>query len=144
MTYPLGLPISSDTPHANIGGGGVTLLNYCTYTTLLPSSMSITLHTDVGDMKIELFCEECPKTCYNFLALCASDFYNDCIFHRNIKGFLCQVKYCVVTRPGNCRLLPGYYLLLPGSLSFVTRVTVFCYQRHCRVLPGTLLPGTLS
>src|SRR5262249_30724408 len=25
--------------------------------------MSITLHTDLGDIKIELFCEACPKTC---------------------------------------------------------------------------------
>jgi peptidyl-prolyl cis-trans isomerase-like 3 len=54
--------------------------------------MSVTLHTDVGDVKLELFCEECPKTCYNFLALCASDYYNDCIFHRNIRGFLAQVN----------------------------------------------------
>lgn len=51
---------------------------------------AVTLHTDVGDMKIELFCEACPKTCENFLALCASDYYNGCIFHRNIKGFIVQ------------------------------------------------------
>ena len=52
--------------------------------------MSVTLHTDVGDMKIELFCEACPKACENFLALCASDYYNGCLFHRNIKGFIVQ------------------------------------------------------
>ncbi|KAF2879761.1 hypothetical protein ILUMI_26404 [Ignelater luminosus] len=52
--------------------------------------MSVTLHTDVGDIKIELFCESCPKTCENFLALCASDYYNGCLFHRNIKGFIVQ------------------------------------------------------
>ncbi|KAJ6643318.1 Peptidyl-prolyl cis-trans isomerase-like 3 [Pseudolycoriella hygida] len=52
--------------------------------------MSITLHTDVGDIKIELFCDDCPKTCENFLALCASDYYNGCVFHRNIKGFIVQ------------------------------------------------------
>lgn len=50
--------------------------------------MSVTLHTDVGDIKIELFCEQCPKACENFLALCASDYYNGCLFHRNIKA--CQ------------------------------------------------------
>lgn len=48
------------------------------------------MHTDVGDIKIELFCEDCPKTCENFLALCASDYYNNCLFHRNIKGFIVQ------------------------------------------------------
>ena len=52
--------------------------------------MSVTLHTDVGDIKIELFCELCPKTCENFLALCASDYYDNCLFHRNIKGFIVQ------------------------------------------------------
>jgi Peptidyl-prolyl cis-trans isomerase (rotamase) - cyclophilin family len=24
---------------------------------------SVTVHTDVGDIKIELFCEYCPKAC---------------------------------------------------------------------------------
>ncbi|CAL4108185.1 unnamed protein product [Meganyctiphanes norvegica] len=52
--------------------------------------MSVTLHTDVGDIKLELFCEQCPKSCENFLALCASDYYNGCLFHRNIKGFMVQ------------------------------------------------------
>ncbi|OWR48589.1 peptidyl-prolyl cis-trans isomerase-like 3 [Danaus plexippus] len=52
--------------------------------------MSVTLHTDIGDIKIELFCEQCPKACENFLALCASDYYNGCLFHRNIKGFIVQ------------------------------------------------------
>ncbi|XP_050303004.1 peptidyl-prolyl cis-trans isomerase-like 3 [Anthonomus grandis grandis] len=52
--------------------------------------MSVTLHTDVGKIKIELFCESCPKACENFLALCASDYYNGCLFHRNIKGFIVQ------------------------------------------------------
>lgn len=52
--------------------------------------MSVTLHTDLGDIKIELKYEDCPKTVENFLALCASDYYNDCIFHRNIKGFIVQ------------------------------------------------------
>ncbi|XP_055378375.1 peptidyl-prolyl cis-trans isomerase-like 3 [Condylostylus longicornis] len=52
--------------------------------------MSVTLHTDCGEIKIELFCEDCPKTCENFLALCASDYYNNCMFIRNIKGFIVQ------------------------------------------------------
>ncbi|XP_042899434.1 peptidyl-prolyl cis-trans isomerase-like 3 isoform X1 [Parasteatoda tepidariorum] len=51
---------------------------------------SVTLHTDVGDLKIELFCEQCPKACENFLALCASDYYDGCVFLRNIKGFIIQ------------------------------------------------------
>ncbi|KAH9401931.1 PREDICTED: peptidyl-prolyl cis-trans isomerase-like 3 [Rhagoletis zephyria] len=52
--------------------------------------MSVTLHTDLGDLKLELFCDRCPKACENFLALAASDYYNGCQFHRNIKGFMTQ------------------------------------------------------
>ena len=51
---------------------------------------SVTLHTDLGNIKIELFCEACPKACENFLALCGTDYYNGCIFHRNIKNFMVQ------------------------------------------------------
>jgi len=52
--------------------------------------MSVTLKTDVGDIKIEVHCELTPKTCENFLALCASGYYEGCIFHRNMKGFMVQ------------------------------------------------------
>ncbi|VDN53378.1 unnamed protein product [Dracunculus medinensis] len=52
--------------------------------------MSVTLQTTLGDIKIELYCDLCPKTCENFLALCASGYYNNNIFHRNIKSFMVQ------------------------------------------------------
>ena len=48
--------------------------------------MSITLHTTHGNIKLELFCELCPKASKNFLALAASGKYDNTIFHRNIKG----------------------------------------------------------
>ena len=56
----------------------------------LISVQAVTLHTDLGDLKLELFCENCPKTCENFLALCASDYYNSTVFHRNIPKFMIQ------------------------------------------------------
>lgn len=37
-----------------------------------------------------MFCEDCPIACENFLALCASGYYNGNLFHRNIKGFIVQ------------------------------------------------------
>ncbi|KXN70429.1 cyclophilin-like protein [Conidiobolus coronatus NRRL 28638] len=52
--------------------------------------MSVTIHTDVGDIKIELFCESVPKATENFLALSASGYYDNCLIHRNIKGFMFQ------------------------------------------------------
>ena len=52
--------------------------------------MSLTLHTDLGDIKVELYCDRPTKTCENFLALCASGYYNGCAFHRNIRNFIVQ------------------------------------------------------
>ncbi|KAH8177857.1 cyclophilin type peptidyl-prolyl cis-trans isomerase/CLD domain-containing protein [Sarocladium implicatum] len=52
--------------------------------------MSVTLHTSLGDIKIEVFCDSVPKTAENFLALCASDYYNDSPFHRLIPKFMIQ------------------------------------------------------
>ncbi|CAF3833694.1 unnamed protein product [Rotaria magnacalcarata] len=55
-----------------------------------PLAMSVTLHTDLGDIKIELCCDQCPKACENFLALCGSNYYDNCLFHRNVKGYMIQ------------------------------------------------------
>ena len=59
--------------------------------------MAVTLHTTVGDMKIELFCEACPKTAENFLALAGTDYYNGCIFMRNIKVGIFLFDYFMLT-----------------------------------------------
>ena len=48
------------------------------------------LHTSRGDIKLEVFCESVPKTAENFLALCASDYYNGSPFHRLIPNFMVQ------------------------------------------------------
>lgn len=55
-----------------------------------PCEQSVTLHTSLGDLKIELECGLVPKACENFLALAASGAYDGTLFHRNIKGFMIQ------------------------------------------------------
>lgn len=50
----------------------------------------MTLKTNLGDIKIEIACELVPKAAENFLALCASGYYNGALFHRNIPGFMIQ------------------------------------------------------
>ncbi|KAJ4367285.1 Peptidyl-prolyl cis-trans isomerase cyp10 [Neocucurbitaria cava] len=52
--------------------------------------MSVTLHTTLGNIKLEIFCETVPKTSENFLALCASGFYAGSPFHRLIPHFIIQ------------------------------------------------------
>ena len=41
-------------------------------------------------MIVELYEEYAPKTVENFLNLVDQDFYKDLVFHRIIKGFMCQ------------------------------------------------------
>ena len=52
--------------------------------------MSVTLHTDLGTLKLEVYCDIVPRTSFNFLALAASGYYDNTLFHRNIKGFMLQ------------------------------------------------------
>ena len=53
--------------------------------------MAVTLKIEgVGSLKFELALKEAPKSCHNFLALCASDYYLGTKMHRNIRGFLIQ------------------------------------------------------
>ncbi len=49
-----------------------------------------TLHTNKGDIKIQFFSEQVPKTVENFTKLAKDDFYNGVKFHRVIKGFMIQ------------------------------------------------------
>lgn len=52
--------------------------------------MSVSLHTNRGVIKVELFCEDAPESCKNFLALAAAGAYDRTIFHRSIPGFILQ------------------------------------------------------
>lgn len=52
--------------------------------------MSVTLHTSLGFLKVELFCDTVPKLTRNFLALLASGYYDGTRFHRNMAGFMIQ------------------------------------------------------
>ncbi|KAG6296556.1 Peptidyl-prolyl cis-trans isomerase cyp10 [Claviceps aff. purpurea] len=63
--------------------------------------MSVTLHTTLGDIKIEVFCESVPKAAENFLALCASDYYNSSPFHRLIPKFMIQTGMPASPTPDN-------------------------------------------
>jgi peptidyl-prolyl cis-trans isomerase B (cyclophilin B) len=50
----------------------------------------ITLHTNHGEIKIELDTENTPKTAENFREYAEKGFYNGTIFHRVIKNFMIQ------------------------------------------------------
>lgn len=46
--------------------------------------MSLTLHTNLGNIKVELECEKAPRLSENFLALAAAGTYDGTSFHRLI------------------------------------------------------------
>jgi cyclophilin family peptidyl-prolyl cis-trans isomerase len=48
----------------------------------------ITLHTNFGDICLELNPEKAPKTCANFTQYVEDGFYDGTIFHRVINNFM--------------------------------------------------------
>lgn len=50
----------------------------------------VLLHTTRGDLEIELFAKQTPKTSRNFLQLCLDGYYDNTVFHRLVKGFIIQ------------------------------------------------------
>jgi peptidyl-prolyl cis-trans isomerase B (cyclophilin B) len=50
----------------------------------------VKLHTNFGDITLELDAEKAPKTVENFLKYAEKGFYDGTIFHRVIDGFMIQ------------------------------------------------------
>ncbi|RKD26825.1 hypothetical protein BEP19_16675 [Ammoniphilus oxalaticus] len=62
------------------------------------------IETSKGDMKVELFADDAPKTVNNFVFLAKEDFYNNVVFHRIMKDFMIQTGDPTGTGMGG----PGY------------------------------------
>ena len=52
--------------------------------------MAVVLETSLGNVVIDLYTEEAPKACLNFLKLCTIKYYNNCLFHSVQKDFIAQ------------------------------------------------------
>jgi peptidyl-prolyl cis-trans isomerase B (cyclophilin B) len=50
----------------------------------------VTIHTNLGDIKVSLNQEKAPNTVKNFLQYAESGFYSGTIFHRVIENFMIQ------------------------------------------------------
>jgi peptidyl-prolyl cis-trans isomerase B (cyclophilin B) len=70
---------------------GITLL-VSTITThaAIDNRKGVILHTNLGDIQIELNRDEAPKTVDNFLSYVDQGFYDGTLFHRVIDGFMVQ------------------------------------------------------
>jgi peptidyl-prolyl cis-trans isomerase B (cyclophilin B) len=58
--------------------------------TSMSTHPQVRLHTNMGDMLIELDAEKAPKTVENFLAYVKEGFYDGTVFHRVINNFMVQ------------------------------------------------------
>ncbi|OJT15371.1 Peptidyl-prolyl isomerase CWC27 [Trametes pubescens] len=56
----------------------------------LPTRGRVIIETTAGEIDIELWSKETPKTCRNFLALAMEGYYDGVIFHRIVPDFLVQ------------------------------------------------------
>src|SRR4051812_18378409 len=55
-----------------------------------PTTAKVCLKTTAGDIDIELWTREAPKTRRNFIQLCLEGYYDNTIFHRVVKDFIVQ------------------------------------------------------
>jgi cyclophilin family peptidyl-prolyl cis-trans isomerase len=67
-------------------------------------SYMATFETDKGNIVVQLFAKEVPKTVNNFVFLAREGFYNGITFHRVIPGFMAQCGDPTGTGRGG----PGY------------------------------------
>ena len=52
--------------------------------------MSVLLITSLGEIVIDLYVDDCPKACTNFIKLCKIKYYNNCLFYNVQKDYLAQ------------------------------------------------------
>ncbi len=67
-------------------------------------SLKATIHTDKGDIRLNLFADKAPLTVLNFVNLSKQGFYNGLTFHRVIPNFMIQGGCPLGTGTGG----PGY------------------------------------
>lgn len=52
--------------------------------------MSVLLETSAGAIVVDLFVEDCPAACLNFLKLCKLKYYNNCLFYNVQHNYILQ------------------------------------------------------
>lgn len=84
-------PIASSSSDNAVSSSTVTTLPALSGQSDLASQYKkAILHTNYGDITLELYGSDSPKTVNNFLNLAQSGFYDGVKFHRVIKGFMIQ------------------------------------------------------
>eukprot|EP01031_Cornospumella_fuschlensis_P034396 gene34396-41630_t len=67
--------------------------------------MSVLVQTSAGDIVIDLFVEDCPKTSENFLKLCKLKYYHQCLIYNVQQNYLMQTGDPTATGKGGSSAL---------------------------------------
>lgn len=51
----------------------------------------VRLNTNFGPLNLELYCDQTPRACDNFIKHCADGYYNNVMFHRSIRNFIVSI-----------------------------------------------------
>ena len=98
--------------------------------------MAVLIETSVGDLVVDLYTKERPKTCLNFLKLCKLKYYNYCLFYNVQNSFVAQTGDPTATGEGGksvwgvldgeecryveCEVVPRLKHAKLGTISMVT------------------------
>lgn len=86
------------------------------------------IHTDKGDITVELYKKDAPKTVENFIGLSKKSYYNGLLFHRVIKEFVIQTGDPTGTGSGGESIFGGEFKdeinkhkIVEGTLAMANR-----------------------
>lgn len=82
-----------------------------------------TIATEKGDIEIDLFATDAPKTVQNFVDLAKKGFYDDVIFHRVIPGFVIQGGDGEFGKKSSLNAGRALFAELPWLVGLATRLT---------------------
>jgi len=66
------------------------LCSSSTHAQQIANNPQVTIHTNHGAIRLELYAQDSPKSVENFLQYVNDDFYNGTVFHRIISHFMIQ------------------------------------------------------
>ena len=110
-----------------------------------------TIHTTVGDIHLELFPKECPKTVENFCVHARNAYFNGHIFHRVIKQFMIQTGDPLGTGTGGESIWGGEFEDefspklrhdRPYTVSFTFCFVTFVFQSYFQLSSANAGPNT--
>lgn len=99
-----GVPTNTPCATSPQTGGTKTYKSAPPMTIDVNKTYTATIKMDIGDITLELFAKDAPKTVNNFVFLARNHFYDGVTFHRVIPGFVAQAGDPTGTGRGG----PGY------------------------------------